>query len=204
MLNIYILLDRTGSMGSRWEEAISAVNSYINGLAEEEANVTLALFDRPNGTLSFDVLRRNEPAQNWRAVSNTEAHPRGMTPLYDAIGRLSAIVEADSPEQAVIVVMTDGEENASREMSREQARAALDRCRDRNWQVVFLGADFDAFNEASKVGTMAGQTLNASGGNYAAAAESLTAHSRAHAHDMNYNITWTDEDRRRATGGDDD
>ncbi len=154
----YILLDRTGSMSSIWDEALSSVNAYAKSVGEEdegeadfETKVSLAVFDSQDG-LQFDVLRKGVDAESWSEVTNDEASPRGMTPLFDAIGHLVAMAEADAPERAVLVIMTDGHENASREMTGPLAKAALDRAEKRGWEVVFLGAEFAAFGDADQVG----------------------------------------------------
>ncbi|MBI1340553.1 VWA domain-containing protein [bacterium] len=153
----YVLLDRTGSMESIWPEALSSVNAYAKGLASLDggpsidADVTVAAFDSQDG-FQFDVVRKGVDPRKWRNVTNEDVSPRGMTPLYDAIGRIVGMAEADRPEKAVIVIMTDGEENASRELTREGAKAALDRIRSKGWEVVFLGAEFAKFNDAEGVG----------------------------------------------------
>jgi hypothetical protein len=55
-LNAYILLDRSGSMSSRWSEALSSINAYVAELAKDAAKVTLATFEGQDG-LQFDVIR---------------------------------------------------------------------------------------------------------------------------------------------------
>ncbi len=156
-MHAYILLDRSGSMQSLWVEALSSVNAYAKELANRtdgdavDGHVTLAVFDGQEG-LKFDLLRRKQPALHWEKVTDREAAPRGMTPLLDALGRIIALAEADNPDKAVIVVMTDGQENASREVTRDGAKAALDRVKAKGWEVVFLGANFDNISDASSVG----------------------------------------------------
>ena len=95
----------------------------------------------------------------WQSVTDKEASPRGMTPLFDAIARLISMAEADNPEKAVIVIMTDGEENASREVTKAGVKAALDRAEKRGWEVVFLGAEFANFSDADAVGISARKTM---------------------------------------------
>ena len=183
-MHVYLLLDRSGSMETRWAEALGSINAYVADLAAGEAArvalVTLAVFDEHVG-LRFDVVRRSEPVSGWRRVSEADAVPRGATPLFDAIGRLTALAAEDGPDRAVIVVMTDGYENASREITKAGAKVAFDRCRARGWQVVFLGADFDAMAQAAVVGTVAAQTLNVTAGHYRAAAADLAGATEAYA-----------------------
>ena len=151
-MNAYILLDRTGSMGPIWTEALGSVNAYVAQLAKDEdpndkTRITIACFDHQE-TLQFEILRRDVTAETFRPLTDADASPRGMTPLFDAIVRIAALAEKDAPEKAVLIVMTDGEENSSQEVTKQGAAAALDRIRTKGWQVVFLGANFDAFGEA--------------------------------------------------------
>lgn len=208
-MHSYILLDRTGSMSTIWEEALSSVNAYANSVAEEEeggpdtleTRVTLAVFDAQDG-LQFDVLRKGVDADAWREVTNDEAAPRGMTPLFDAIGRLVAIAEADAPDKAVIVIMTDGHENASREMTREGAKAALDRAAAKGWEVVFLGADFARFDDAEAVGVAAAKSMAISPERMQESMYRLGKKGRAYAKGEEAEVVF-DEDDRAAAGEED-
>jgi hypothetical protein len=153
----YVLLDRTGSMNSIWGEALSSVNAYAQELAKPEegksvdAMITVAAFDHHAG-FQFEPLRRNVRMAGWSDLSETEASPRGSTPLFDAIGEIVTLAEADAPDRAVIVIMTDGLENASEEFNRDSAKSALERAEKRGWEVVFLGADFAKFGDAAAIG----------------------------------------------------
>jgi hypothetical protein len=160
-LSAYILLDRTGSMQDQWAEALSSVNAYAKGLSEKDpydpkdkpinADVTLAAFDS-QGSLNFDLIRRNQPSNQWKIVTDKDVSPRGSTPLFDAIGRLVGLAEDDHPEKAILVIMTDGEENASREWRADDTKKALDRIKAKGWEVVFLGAEFARFDDAQALG----------------------------------------------------
>jgi len=140
------------------------VNAYADGLAtldggpRVDADITLAAFDANDG-FQFDVLRSGVDAERWRKVTNDEVSPRGMTPLYDAIGKIVTLAEKDGPGKAVIVIMTDGEENSSEEMTKASAKAALDRVRKKGWEVVFLGTEFSNFNDAEGVGQTSSRNM---------------------------------------------
>jgi hypothetical protein len=160
-MNVYMLLDRTGSMSSIWAETLSSINAYVARLANDkvDAKITLAIFDSNDGT-QFDVIRKAVDVKEWNPVTDRDATPRGYTPLYDAIGRLMGLAGADPSDKASVIIVTDGQENASREVTREGAKALLDRARVKGWDIVFLGANFDAFEQAASLGTVAAQTLN--------------------------------------------
>jgi hypothetical protein len=184
-MQAYILLDRSGSMQSLWTEALSSVNAYAKELANKsdgnavDSHITLAVFDEQAG-LQFDILRRKQPALHWDKVTDADASPRGMTPLLDAIVRIIALADADKPDKAVIVVMTDGMENASKEVTRDGVKAALDRVKAKGWEVLFLGANFDNIADASSVGVVADKQMAMSAGTMGASMERLAKKSRAY------------------------
>jgi hypothetical protein len=203
-MQVYILLDRTGSMEPIWTEALKSVNAYADELARDQdpllnVAVTLAVFDAQDG-LQFDVLRRKVNPGEWPPVTSAEASPRGMTPLFDAIGEILTIAEKDDAERAVLVVMTDGEENASRELTKEAVRARLDRARNRGWEVVFLGAEFVNFSDASSVGVSAGKSMGVRRDRMEDAMRSLSQKSKAYgaAKDSSAPIQFDDADRAQA------
>jgi hypothetical protein len=204
----YILLDRTGSMSDIWEEALTSVNAYADSFAADapgaeiaggdiKTAVTLAVFDHQDG-LQFDVLRDKVDSSKWTKVSDADAMPRGMTPLYDAIGRIVSRAEADAPEKAVIVIMTDGMENSSTELTNQGAKAALDRARARGWEVVFLGAEFASFGDAEAVGMSASKTMAVGEGQMSGSMNDLAQKARAYGKGAAPAVEFTPEDRARA------
>ncbi|MFN4023299.1 MAG: VWA domain-containing protein [Hyphomonas sp.] len=205
----YILLDRTGSMSPIWDEALSSVNAYADGLAHPEGGkpsgaddrITLAVFDHHSG-LQFDVLRSAVAAASWTPVTSNEAAPRGMTPLFDAIARIIAMAEADNPGRAIIVIMTDGEENASREVTKEGVKAALDRVKAKGWEVVFLGAEFSKFADAEAIGVAAGKRMAMSSGSLNTSMRNLASKSRSFFDAASDTVEFNEADRREA--GEDD
>lgn len=204
-MHAYILLDRTGSMSDIWDEALNSVNTFAEGLATKEegeigdvaAKVTLAVFDAQDG-LQFDVLRRETDAGAWSNVTDDEASPRGMTPLFDSIGRIVGMAEGDNPDKALLVIMTDGMENASREVTKDGAKAALDRARAKGWEVVFLGAEFANFDDAEGVGQAAAKNMAVSKDNLGETMQRLSKKSRSYAKGEDAEIIFDEEDRAAA------
>jgi len=167
MQHDFILLDRSGSMESRWVEALSSINAYVAKLREEkvETAVTLAVFDHNIGQICFDLVRNQVPPRDWFNVSSSDCLPRGGTPLNDAIIRLVSMARTANAEKTAIIVMTDGQENSSREdRTGAIAKGMLDECRTKGWQVIFLGVDFDNARQASSYGNAARFTVSSAGG----------------------------------------
>lgn len=201
MQHDFILLDRSGSMASLWDEALSSINSYVKKLADDkiDTGVTLATFDGDGGRLAFDVIRDRIIPSTWRPVSSEDATPRGMTPLSDATGKIVNLAKAGNYEKVAIIIMTDGAENASRELSVQQAKALLDECRAKNWQVIFLGANFDNASQASAYGNSAFATTSVAKGNLRAATASM-ANSRATYAATGAAMGFSEEEKRKLAG----
>ena len=202
MQHDFILLDRSGSMVSLWTEALSSVNAYVAKLAEEgvDTGVTLACFDTgPTGNVSFDILRDRITPATWHPVSSEDAKPRGGTPLNDATGKIVALADAGGYDKVAIVIMTDGEENSSRELTVDQAKALLDRCRGKNWQVIFLGANFDNAKQAKSFGNAAFSTASVPAAELANATVAL-ASSRSAYGKTGAAMGFSDEDKRKLAG----
>jgi len=164
MQHDFILLDRSGSMesGGRWAESINAINTYVKKLADDgvDTGVTLAVFDSDTGAaLDYRVIRDRIIPSTWHPVSDADAAPRGMTPLNDAIARTVAAAQAGNYDKVAIIIVTDGLENASKECTTAHAKKLLDNCRARNWQVLFIGADYDNAAQAAQLGNAVAATL---------------------------------------------
>jgi hypothetical protein len=149
-MNVYVLLDRSGSMNEkgRWAESIGAINGYVEKLTVDNVRYQVATFDN----ISYDVLRALG-ADKWVPLRVDEVSPRGGTPLYDAAGRLLTDVMRDNPTKAVIVIVTDGFENSSTEYTHKQISGLIKEVESKGYAVVFLGADFkEVVGEGAKIG----------------------------------------------------
>lgn len=161
-LYAHILLDRSGSMEECRESTISAFNEYVNTLHMDKdiaARVSLTLFDG----LSIDLVFDREKASDMPKLTGETFVPRGMTPLNDAIGKTVARIDKETlleGENVALVILTDGLENASREYSRDAVRKLLERVqKEKNWLVIYLGANQDAFAEGAARGIAAAQSM---------------------------------------------
>lgn len=202
-LNCYILLDRSGSMAVRWLESLSAIDSYVKGLEKdgEATKITLATFDSDAGKLCFDIFRDRIAPKKWKRLSKDEATPRGMTPLYDAVGKIVDLASAEDEKSTVIIIMTDGAENNSREITQVAAKKMLDKCRKKGWQVIFLGADFDNFSQAADLGNNYGQTINTVSGSYGATMDCLAVKTSSfRSSGASASLDFDDDDRSVARG----
>ena len=144
-LSVYVALDRSGSMsGERWTHAIDSINEYINGLKKEkiEGTVSVVAFDSGQSMRLVDLVKDQSIAY-FDPLAHDCTSPSGMTPLYDAAANVMDRALEAKPERAVVVIMTDGEENSSKEYSQSKIKAKVKSLTDKKWEVLFLGANFD-------------------------------------------------------------
>ncbi len=155
LADITLVVDRSGSMQSIYNDAQGGINAFIAQQAElpGEAFISLVQFDT-----KYEFVAKGIPASEFPEYKLV---PRGGTALLDAVGRainetgqrLSRMNEQDRPGLVAIVVMTDGEENSSREFTRAEIKNMIEHQQTQyNWQFTFLGADQDAFAEAASMG----------------------------------------------------
>ena len=199
---VALLLDRSGSMSANKIETISAVNSYIDKTKEKfKGRFTLTQFDSE----SIDIVHDGK-IKDIKHLTEESYQPRGMTPLLDAIGKTLDAFKTDGFENIVFVIMTDGQENHSREYKLADIRAQLEERRRIGWQVSYLGTNVDAFHEGAQLGIARGQTMN-----YAGAHASATMAAYSSSNDVNAlrqvkgvetkDADFTDEQRAAAMGG---
>lgn len=162
-LSVFILLDRSGSMQTKWLETISSLNAYVWELQKKgvSGDVTVAAFDNHVVGTAFDIVRQSQPIRDYKAIDITEITPRGSTPLLDSIAKIVKLAQARNNDKTILLVLTDGEENASREVTRAHAADLLELCKARSWEVIFIGAEFAAVKEqAASLGIAGNKFMN--------------------------------------------
>lgn len=158
LTEMVFILDRSGSMYSLTSDTIDGYDSLLSKQQKEEgeAFVTTVLFDH-----KYELLHDHVNIKNVRPLTDKEYFARGGTALYDAVGRtindignrLSNTPEEERPEKVVVVIVTDGFENSSREFDRATVKNMIEHQQDKySWMFMFLGANMDAGKEASDLG----------------------------------------------------
>ncbi len=166
LTDITVVLDRSGSMASVREDTIGGFNSFLEEQKKVpgSANLSLVQFDD-----QYEALYEGRRLQDAPCLSAQTFVPRGSTALLDAIGRtihatgtrLAALPENERPGKVLVVVMTDGEENASREFSSGQIFDMITHQREKyQWEFVFIGANQDAIATGASYGIPQSNALN--------------------------------------------
>lgn len=158
LTDIICIVDKSGSMGIVKNDAIGGFNNFLSEqkALPGKATMTLTLFDTVVNTLSV-----RKPLEDVAGLTVETYRPDGMTALLDATGKtlneavkaIDALPDDEKPEKVIVVIITDGEENSSREYSRGAVAALTKELQDqRKWEFLYLGANQDAFLEAGKIG----------------------------------------------------
>jgi Mg-chelatase subunit ChlD len=158
LVEIVMVVDRSGSMMDCCADAEGGINAFITEqkAVEGDANFTLVQFDT-----EYEFVHVGTPIKK---VPQYVLRPRGYTALLDAVGRaisetgerLAKMDESERPATVIVVIVTDGEENSSKEFTLEKVREMITHQRENySWHFNFLGADDTAFAQASQMGISA-------------------------------------------------
>jgi uncharacterized protein YegL len=156
--DITVILDRSGSMEARRTDAIGGFNALVDDQKVQPGVAALSLvqFDT-----TYDVSFTEKAPIDVPALTMDTYRPSGGTALLDAMGktidatgqRLAALPEESRPGKVIVVVITDGEENSSREYTYPRLNEMICHQRDvYKWEFIFVGTNQDAIASASKVG----------------------------------------------------
>lgn len=160
--HIAFLVDRSGSMESIRSDVIGGFNQFIRDQKALPGSclITVHQFDSD----AFDTLFDAKEVKLVREATMTDFTPRGATPLLDAVGRCISLmdhrVSLHPNEKPVVVIITDGLENASREYRRDMIREQITSREVAGWVFTYLGANVDAFSEAARLGINRANTQN--------------------------------------------
>ncbi len=164
---IILILDRSGSMSSIKDDVVGGFNQFVKEQqgAAGDAIMHMAQFDSQN---PYEVTYDMVEIQKVTKLKSSEYVPRACTPLLDAIGRgigdikskLKAIKKKDRPAKVIFAVMTDGQENSSKEFTLAQVKNMIEKRQGKGWQFAFLGANLDSFAESAALGMVRGTSMN--------------------------------------------
>ena len=166
LTELVFILDRSGSMSGLEADTIVGFNAMIERQrrGEGEAYVSTVLFDTRSEVIHDRVdIRRVEP------MTRQQYTPGGCTALLDAIGGAIHHIgnvhryarEEDRPEHTLVIITTDGMENASCRYTVEEVRRMIERQKSLyGWEFLFLGANIDAVQTAGRFGIGADRAVD--------------------------------------------
>jgi hypothetical protein len=145
-----VILDESGSMESIKQATISGFNEIVQTIKgieikfpEQQHFISLVTF---NGFGVKTLLDKTLVASLHQIDPNTY-HPDSMTPLYDAIAlsvlKLKIDLAGIENLNVLVTILTDGEENASKEFNHSQVNNIIREQKNQGWTFTYIGANHD-------------------------------------------------------------
>ena len=165
-VQLICILDRSGSMAPLAGDTIGGYNSFLQKQRNEpgKAEVTTILFDD-----QYEKVADGGDLQKITDLTAKEYYARGTTALLDAVGKTImetlGRMERDNicpaKRRVLIMIMTDGKENASKEYNKATVKSMIEQTtKDYNWNYIFIGANIDSVAEAGSIGIGARHARN--------------------------------------------
>lgn len=145
-----IIVDESGSMSHLREATLSGINETIGTIKSaqkefaetQEHTLTLVTFDSDSNRPDVRTMIDNQSITE--VLEFSDYMPRGCTPLYDAMGqsltKLHTAIKGDVDASAVVTVLTDGLENASREWDAQSLRKLIEQLKEEGWSFSYMGS----------------------------------------------------------------
>ncbi len=156
-VEIVCILDRSGSMMHLAPEVIGSYNEFIQKQSKEEgkAKVTLVLFDN-----DYEVVYSRIKLKNVPALTPDVYFARGLTSMYDAIGKTLTSEDFKDKKDVMVLIQTDGYENSSHEYNKVSIKALIEEKEKLGWDFIFLGANIDTVQAGASMGVVASKTAS--------------------------------------------
>jgi hypothetical protein len=197
------------------ESTISSFNNFINELKADShghCQLKLVQFDT-NYEITFDKALQNIPAMTSKLYQLGD----NMTALLDAQGRtidelgaeLRALPEHERPGKVIVLTLTDGLENASKNYTHGQvSEMTSHQQKVYSWEFIYLGANQDAVKVGSSLNIPSYRSMSynvgdpaAVGATYHAAAQAINSiRTRGVSGQSTADVSFSEQDRQNALG----
>jgi uncharacterized protein YegL len=156
VMHVVFILDRSGSMSGKEADVIGGFNSYVDELRRNPAGPVGISYLRFDNVV--ELVWNDVPLADVPRMTPDDYAVRGNTALLDAVAMTVSSIKDVTEHRYVVIVHTDGMENASREWTVERVKTLIEERQARdNWTFAFFGEGVDAWSQAERYGYGAGQ-----------------------------------------------
>ena len=165
LTEIVFILDRSGSMAGLEDDTIGGFNAMVEKQKKEPGDAVLSAVLFSDGC---QVLYDRADIQKVEPMTEQQYRVGGCTALLDAIGGAVHHIgnvhkyarEEDRPGKTILVITTDGMENASRSYTYDEVQRMVKHEQEKyGWEFLFLGANMDAISAARSFGIRADRAV---------------------------------------------
>ncbi len=156
LLHICFVLDESGSMYNSIDDVIEGFQKLIDEQKKEKNGECIISLYRFSNTVKKDYI--GKPVDE---VPRLTYSPWGCTAMNDGVGTaideigkwLSDMDESDRPSKNMIVIMTDGKENASKEYDFDVVKKKIKHQEEKySWTFVYMGTNLQDLKDANRLG----------------------------------------------------
>ena len=156
LLHIRFVLDESGSMYNSVDDVIGGFQKLIDEQKGEKNGECIISLYRFSGTVKKDYIGKpvNEVPKLYYSPGGCTAMNDGVGTAIDEIGKwLSDMDESERPSKNMIVIMTDGQENASKEYNFDTVKAKIKHQEEKySWTFVYMGTNLQDLKDANRLG----------------------------------------------------
>ena len=156
LLHICFVLDESGSMYNSVDDVIGGFQKLIDEQKGEKNGECIISLYRFSGTVKKDYIGKpvNEVPKLYYSPGGCTAMNDGVGTAIDEIGKwLSDMNESERPSKNIIVIMTDGQENASKEYNFDTVKAKIKHQEEKySWTFVYMGTNLQDLKDANRLG----------------------------------------------------
>ena len=156
LLHICFVLDESGSMYNSVDDVIGGFQKLIDEQKGEKNGECIISLYRFSGTVKKDYIGKpvNEVPKLNYSPGGCTAMNDGVGTAIDEIGKwLSDMNESERPSKNIIVIMTDGQENASKEYNFDTVKAKIKHQEEKySWTFVYMGTNLQDLKDANRLG----------------------------------------------------
>lgn len=153
-----IILDESGSMNAIRSSIVQGFNELVQSIKgiesqfpEQEHFISFISFNSFGNKIHHFI----DPVKMLNKIDDRNYRPNGMTPLYDAMGnginKLRYHLNGITDHNVLVTILTDGEENCSREYSGASIKDLVNELKENRWTFTYVGTDHDVDKIASSL-----------------------------------------------------
>lgn len=154
-LFLAFVIDESGSMSNSKDDTIGSFNSLIDEHKQMEDGVDVFVVTNFFNT-SDHFVHEATYIQEVEDITEKDYTPKGGTALLDAVGNtvnyLDELVCENPDSLVMLVIITDGKENSSKEFNKSTIKKILKERQEMGWNLQFYGAGVEAYDDARELG----------------------------------------------------